>query len=91
MQDSFQGVKTIACAGEASAVLERGGRLWMWGTLEGSGESRMSLPTPKTAHGSEPVPCISRHQKDPQVVPDLDPVTDVALGKNHVLAITSTS
>lgn len=92
VQDSFEGVQSIASGGEASAVLDKGGKLWMWGLLAESSESGgLRLPMPKTAFGQEPAPCVSRHQKSPLVVPGLDRVSDVALGKNHVLAVTSTS
>lgn len=64
----------------------------MWGLIAETSDAGLGrLPGPKTSLGQEPAPCVSRHQKNPSVVPDLDPVTDVALGKNHVLAVTSTS
>jgi alpha-tubulin suppressor-like RCC1 family protein len=91
VQDSFEGVQHIASGGEASAVVDKAGKLWMWGLLAESSDSGIRLPAPKTSFGEAPAPCVSRNQKQPTIVPDLDPVTSVALGKNHVLAVTSTS
>ena len=91
LQDTFEGVQSIASGGEASAVVDRAGKLWMWGLVAESTDPSSRLPGPKTVYGREPAPCVSKHEKNPLVVPDLDPVTDVALGKNHVLAVTSAS
>ena len=90
LQDTFAGVQSISSGGEASAVVDRDGKLWMWGLVAESTDWGR-LPGPKTSFSQDPAPCVSKHQKHPLVVPDLDPVTDVALGRNHVLAVTSTA
>lgn len=90
MQDSFSGVRGVAAGGDASGAIDNEGKLWMWGLITDA-TSDGTLPVPKTALGHVAAPCMSSYQKHPLIVPGLDPVSDVAIGSHHVLAVTSPS
>lgn len=88
MQGDFGGVDQLEAGGDASAVVCPDGKLWMWGQVTDT-TMRGELPAAQTAHGQAALPCIGSPRKQPTLITDMDPVTRIALGTNHVLAVTT--
>lgn len=78
----------LEAGGDASAVVSPDGKLWMWGQVTDTTRGG-ELPAAQTAHGQAAMPCMGAARKQPVLITDMDPVSQVALGTNHVLAVTS--
>ena len=84
VQRSLNGVAKLAAGGDASAVVDLDGKLWMWGRVADTTDNNV-LPPAKTASGQAALPCFNAVEPHPVRINDLDPVRHVALGSNHVL------
>lgn len=88
VQGDFDGVQQLEAGGDASAVVTPDGKLWMWGEVTDT-TMRGELPAAQTAHGQAAMPCVGAPRKQPVLITDIDPVSQIALGTNHVLAVTA--
>jgi Regulator of chromosome condensation (RCC1) repeat len=88
VQGSLNGVAKLAAGGDASAVIDLDGTLWMWGRLADATQAG-TMPPAKSASGSAALPCFNTFERNPVRISNLDKVQHVALGSNHVLAAMS--
>jgi hypothetical protein len=88
VQGALNGVAELAAGGDASAVIDLDGTLWMWGCISDA-TANGSLPPAKTAAGKAPLPCLNSFEHNPVRITNIDRVRHVALGSNHVLAAVS--
>jgi Regulator of chromosome condensation (RCC1) repeat len=85
LQGTLNGVAKLAAGGDASAVIDLDGTLWMWGRVADA-TAGSALPPAKTAAGGAPLPCFNAFERNPVRIGNLDKVQHVALGSNHVVA-----
>jgi alpha-tubulin suppressor-like RCC1 family protein len=85
LQGALNGVAQLAAGGDASAVVDLDGKLWMWGKLADTTEYG-TLPKAQSARGGKPLPCFDTFEKNPRRISSVGRVQNVAVGSNHVLA-----
>lgn len=88
MQGALNGVTQLAAGGDASAVVDLDGKLWMWGKLADTTEYG-SLPPARSGRGGKPLPCFDTYEKVPRRISGIGSVQHVSVGSNHVLASVS--
>lgn len=80
----MNGVSELAAGGDASAVIDLDGKLWMWGRLVDLTRSGQ-LPPACTARRKAPLPCFNSSERNPVWISAIECAKDVALGSHHVL------